>query len=649
MRFSVPLTALLIFTYGIAVLPAHADDSRLGAAADLVKQHVQQVMQEEKQYESYGQQISQQVATDSRSGNVQGKQAAKQHPWDPMGNLNSGLDYFLDSFFNLDARPINVMNWSQAWSCFEPKLLAYAKKGAPIVDAEGGGNEDLIAECRHKCINHVDQIPEERGSLIGAIKYKLIFGCLADPDPWGYTENGYEVVEYWFPEYQVSINNFGINRIRPETLSGTGGQFTRQALLSQKEGSEQQELQQLASAYPLSLQNYKPMPGREPPLKGQGVWGGYAFPDFEDKSYAHVIRTWLSTTMGDQRKKTDAGWEVDPEFSVYDALPKPRWEHDPVNVWTEHGMFDVLTSIPQFSWKVRPDLMQGLFGQQQPYMQAAKQPKPFWQSQGAMAYRVAKWGDSYAPLQKIVGVKGNADESIKEAVYRGGYELFPLVTNGSGFGTPTISAAAVFARRALYIAGANQQNGDQSGMIEKFFPQGAQMGRIMTYTINIEDKAREIDKMQLTSPKRPHDGTTFGGIPPMLSECFRSQNIPNLVNKDQKLEQWVNNNLSRKLPGYYSDIDFISPQGGDITFTYWNRRIGCFCDRCGKPFGSTPTNDGGDGDKLYDRPRQPICRYPLLPQMTAWSAWAREDTLDRCLANGLNEGFYDGTGLKDAV
>ncbi len=172
------------------------------------------------------------------------------------------------------------------------------------------------------------------------------------------------------------------------------------------------------------------------------------------------------------------------------------------------------------------------------------------------------------------------------------------------------------------------------------------MGRINTYTIDKRDKSREIDKLQLISPKRPKEGTVSGGSPPTVSECFRSQNIPNLTSKDPKLQKWVDENMPRKLVGYWSDIDYITPQGGAIVFTYWNRRIGCFCDRCGKPTGSSTLGKAGDGDQIYDKDRKEYCRYPLLKP---WSAWHREDTFKDCQSNGKNEGFYDGTGLKDKV
>ena len=349
-RFFTPVLTLLCSLLFSISAAAQETKSKLGDAEKLVKEHIEKVMGEEKRYESYGKEIAEKAKQDSKAGNAFGHQAAKKHPWDPTGNPLSQMDYFLDSFFSLDARVLNAFNWSAAWSCFEPKLLAKAMNGREIVRYEGPGNEDLVAECRFKCVNRRQHIPFDRGSLIGMFIYDAI-GCFNDPDPWGYTENGYEVVEYWFPEYQISINNFGINRIKPEQLSPSGGALTRTALLSAKKGQSESEIRnKLAEAYPLDMSKYKEMPNREDPYLGQGVWGGYAFPDFEDKAHAHVYRTWLSTTMGEKKKEIKDGWMVNPEDSVYDALPKRIREHDPVNMWTEYGMFDVLTSMPQMSY-----------------------------------------------------------------------------------------------------------------------------------------------------------------------------------------------------------------------------------------------------------------------------------------------------------
>ena len=635
--------ALMLFP-GLVV--AQQQKQSLGRAEEITKKHLEKVLQRFPQYEGYGEEIGKEIVKDGKAGNVMGQEAAKEHPWAMAGNMNSELDYYLDSFFNLDARPENATNWSQAWSCFEPKLLAKAKNGRTVVDVAGPDNGDLVAECRSKCINHVEQIPYERGSIIGAIMYRAL-GCGADPDPWGYLENGYEVVEYWFPEYQVSINNYGINRIRPETLSEGGQQFTRKALLAQKLGLPEQQIRQGADeSYPMDTSAAKLVEPRQDPFLGQGMSQEH----LEDKAYGHVVRTWLSTNMGDRKKNTSAGWEVDPEFSLYDALPRTREQHDAANIWTEYGMFDAITSIPHFSHRIRPDAMKALFGDKSPISEAAKKQKPFWQSQGAAAFRVQRWPDLFKPLQEKFEIQGDSKEVLKEVVYKGGHELFPLVTNVSGFGTPALSAGAVFARRTLYLAGARAPadlGGDESGEVASYFPQGEELGRIATYTINSENKALEIDKLQLISPKRMKDGSRYGGAPPMVSECFRSQNIPNLVNGDADLERWANRNLPSNLVGMYSDRDFFSEQGGDITFTYWNRRIGCFCDRCGAPTGSSAINDGGDGDKLYDKPRKEYCRYPLLPTMTPWSAWAKRDTFAECQRNGKNDKFYEGTGLKD--
>jgi hypothetical protein len=668
---------------------AYSQDKPLGKAEDLVKKHIDQVLGELPNFEeSYGKEISNKAVQDAVAGNVFGIEGPRKHPWADTGNSMSSMDWFLDSFFNLDARMMNAWNWSQAWSCFEPKLLAKSD-GITFVKYPGPDDPTLFAACRAKCpwydpkMTTPVSIPFSRYdpwplNMIGAAWYSLVFGCAPpDSDIWGYDQgsprnpgqgmgNGYEVVEYWFPEYQVEINNYGINRIRPEDLSGTGAQFTRQALLAAKEGIPESKIRSEAEkSYPFDLSQAELVQPRTDPYKGQGV-STSANVTQEDKSYAHIVRTWLSVTMGSKKLNTEAGWEVDPQNSLYDALPKKAEEHDPVNVWTEYGMFDVLTSIPHFSYRVRPDIMNALFGSPAPVTQKVVQDPPFYQNQGAAAYRVARWGDYFGVLQDNFKIQPNANAALKEAVYKGGYELFPLVTRNIGFGAPQISSAAVFARRSLYIAGAKspkEEGGDESGEIEKFFPQGAEKGRIITYTISRANKAQEIDKMQLISPKRPKAATTYGGIPPIVSECFRSQSIPNMVNPDQDLEKWAEGpvalggsggpstqgNLTRKLNGYFSDTDFLSQQGGSITFTYWNRRIGCFCDRCGLPTGSSSLDipgSKGDGDQLYDVPRMALCRYPLNPQMTPWSAWAKKDTFQECMKNGQFEP-YDGTGLRD--
>ena len=648
----------LLTNSAIAQAPGGAGQgSALGNSEGLVREHIEKVLEEAPEFtERYGRSVAERLVRDGRDGNLLGggEETPREHPWARSGNPMGPIVHRFDSFFNLAAEPENAMNWSQAWSCFEPKLLAKAHDGQKIVHVKGPGNEDLIAECRAKCISQIVHIPIPDQVFPGNLIYDFL-GCAVDTeDDWGYVRNGYEVAEFWFPEYQVEINNYGINRIQPQFLSPTGQQFTRQALIGQKQGIEQQIIQELgkSQSYPLTNTGDIKLPtNREDPFIGQGHWGGYASPDFQDKAYGHVIRTYLSTANEEKKVDTTAGWKVDKEKSVFGALPKRIAEHDPVNIWTEYGLFDVITSIPHMSSKIRPKVMKALFGDEAPYSQKAREKNPFYQSQGATAYRMQKWPNIYKPLERFK-IQGDSNDVLKEVVLKNGYETFPLVTNMSGFGTPALSTAAVFARRVFYLAGARSpvnRGGDASGLIESAFPQGAELGRIITYTINSQDKSREIDKMQLISPKRPKDGTAYGGFPPIVSECFRSQNIPNFTHHDKDLQKWAERNMPRKLVGYWSDVDFISAQGGAIVYTYWNRRIGCFCDRCGLPTGSSTIINGGDGDRLYDKPREEYCRYPIDQGMVAWSAYHKKESFEQCEKNGKNESFYDGRGLDDKV
>ena len=55
-----------------------------------------------------------------------------------------------------------------------------------------------------------------------------------------FPRNFWEVIEYWLPENQVSYNNYGINRLRPQDQSDFGQRMTRQSLLRQKKQYEEE-------------------------------------------------------------------------------------------------------------------------------------------------------------------------------------------------------------------------------------------------------------------------------------------------------------------------------------------------------------------------------------------------------------------------
>lgn len=579
---------ILIFSFLLSFLFSSQDvfaqaggggDQKLQPASDLVKEHLEKVKSQFQSHESYGRQVAQKI---------QG--GAKEHPWTEQGNPTSAWDWQFDSFLMKEMLPMNALNWNNIHGCFEFGLLghAYTSDGRDYVGTEPEG--------------------------LGCQLYCLVASLPTIHAPWFLNDNGSETAHYWFPEYEVYTNNYAINRLKPDEL----GQdlFRPQRLRSDKMQIDEEKKNAAGQTYKYDASSFQvPSYLQQKPYFGQGHSSNQTFADDEGKLYGHVARTHFSVTRSDEKIHTREGWEtpIGRIKSVLDSFPKKSNEHAPINIWTEYQMWDLFTSIPHFSTRIYGNqgkkFMNALNGgRTDKIKQASAEESPFWKNTGAMAYRVKTWPNTFRPLQNLYQINGGED-LLKEIVYKGGHELYPLVTKVPDFGSPTLSTAAIIARRTLYLAGENQT-------MKPYFPKNVPDPRIAQYTINSQRKELEIDKMQLIFPRQAGNLKT--------SECFRSQSIPNLTNSDKSLNQWRDQNMPSDLTKFALDPALWSIQGGDSTFGYWNRRISCHCRFVGITTASFTMNDG---DNLYDRPKIPLCTYPLG---YTFSAWAGKDTYPYC-------------------
>lgn len=608
------LLATLVLGFARA---ATADPFPTSAAR--VRQHLSAVIELEPVLEERIRGLAEQAREDAlaKTYSVGGRQiqGADQHPW-IKANPQLGADpqwstanYVADSVRAVDKQK----NLTQNWSCFEPQLSAFGWwfSGPQLVAAPGLEAEALA--CKLYC--H-DTRPAP---------YEFWF-----PHPTGFRDNpeephqldpednGFELIQFWWPEHEVAVNNYATHRLNPlEPLiqpDQKGVLFTRQRLLAEKrQGPEEAEKRLLAQAYPLDKQPNFPQGFRQDPDFGQGLWSGIATPDTEEKWYAHSYRSWVAINLADRAPNSWRGW-LHEQRSIYDALPPKRTVKDPLHTFTEWGVMDVITSIPQLSYLIDARSQRGmtaLYGAPKRISQAAAQKNAFWRTQGAASYRAARWSDWYGDLQSAVGIQPSRNPVLDEFVYRGGSELLPAVTNLSGFGMPALHASAIVARRAIYL------NGSRS--MVPYFPTG-EKARMNEYTVSIDDLSMEVDKLQLIWP------LLAGSFP---SECFRSQRIPNFTEQSQ--DEWVAANLPSWLVGYAKE-DF-----GDTAYMYHNKRFVCTCRIEGRVHGAEPLEfvpDGlgpgrGTGDRPYGRVEKSLCTYFEGQVPSAWAGADRPKCLTR--------------------
>ena len=575
---NIKLSCLSVFLFG-AILTAEAQPSssstlpgqqRLARTSEKVSKHIKTILGELDGAERKVKPVLEQARTDATAEkyqvNGQTIEGPERHPWlkaSPKSGANPNWlnDYLKDSFQMLDGQK----NVTQLWSCFEPQLIA--KGWWPQTFEDGSKDKfhpasiDLALTCKFSC----PDIP-------------LI-------------DNGYEVIQYWWPEHQVAVNNYGRSRVHPLIGGQTGAPYTRAALIAAKRSAPETLIKQsLKQNYPLPIELLKE-PSREDPFIGQGMWGGTGL-DTEERNFAHVYRTLYAQALSNRKPNSFLGWNVQPR-SIYDSFAPPTSAKPITNTWTEYGAVEALSSVSSLSYFLGSRgqrSMNALYGANGEASEIAREDKPRWQRKGAAAYRIARWKNDFDELKEPFELNEDQNAVLREIVYKGGNELFPLALTLEGQGTPALAANAIFARRAFYLAGTRD--------IVPYLP-GGEKSRMNEYTNSATEPGTEVDKMQLIYP-------TKTGFP---SECFRSQRIPNLT--DQTQDAWVKANIPHDLLGY------VKQDYGDVAFAYWNKRVACTCRYAGIPHGAWAMDfpsDGfgpgrGTGDRPYGKIEKSLCTY----------------------------------------
>ena len=600
-------------------------------AAQKTKQHIEKIMGKYKGAESRAKGIAERAVQDSKAKTytVGGRsiQGAREHPWksNDGNNPSSEVDYIRDSLDIQDGKRFP----RQLYSCWEPQLNAYGwwnQNGnrGPYLRAAPGLFLEALA-CKLSCPDVNPYFwqwplsPPWKDPISPPSTYTM------------HDDNGFELIQYWWPEHVAYTTNYGINPLDPTQQSAKGARYGRSSLL----GAEQDPERQTKDAY---KQNYKIdelkqveklESIRQEPFKGQTSWYGFSAAAIEstDDLEVHGARTRVAYRTADQRPDGIDGWIRAKEKSIYDSFPPRSSEKDIINAWTESGKWSVLSHIPQTSYEAGARgqrAMNALFGPKEEMIKAAKKKQPFWKTQGAAAYRAQKWPE-YQGLTKLFEIKGTSSRILQEVVYKGGHELFPLTTNISGFTTPLMTSNIIIARRGFYMMGTKD--------LLSYHTDG-EKGRMNEYTINVIDPSREVDKMQRKDHWR---------VQPVPSECFRTQ--IGAANFDQiQKDPWLMTNLPSDNDRYtMDDYDYKS-------FIYWNKRFVCTCRIEGHPHGAfvmekIPDGLGpgrGSGDRPYGKIEPKLCSYQINKAPSAFMGADAEPCVD-------SPGISVYRGLEDQV
>ena len=638
-------TKIILFLLFL-VQQAHADS--LNDIEKRIKAHNEKILPKLKQKEEAVKAMVQKERQnwESKDYNVDGKtyKAAEEHPWiksgSPRGvNPNSTNDYKADSKNAWDT-PGNL---TETWSCFQPQLVAYGDCQHKIKSVTWDtADPTLTAACWAHCCTEEFVAYVLWLLLLNPLEHDGILGGGGDY----YRNEGrshdeyYEVVQYWYPENEADINNYGRMRVNPMQLTGEQkSKFLRDTLVQDKINPEKNNPDNITKEIDegLPTDKYKVKDAADPnwrkdPFKGQyEAREGSA--DSIDHYVAHVYRTHISSQLGDDKPNTKSGYAREKKSWFDAAEPDTKTKYQ-LNIWTEYDYFDFLSTVDSGSFSIRGDeknrsqkFMQGLLQERKNWIKRAGEKNPSYQNKGEVAYRVAKW-NQFEPLKNLAKIQDDNNNDLKEVVYFNGLTLYPLSFTYEGNMIPELSLRSISARKAFEISG-NEK------LSEKF--PGKAKSRSNKFTILNSDKSKEVDKVQRVYPLNP-DGKT--------QECYRSQKIPNHLQQTE--DTWTEKQFPHDLMGYVKQ-DFH-----DSAHIYWNKRLACTCKWDGPSggFGSQELGwvpDGlgpgrGTGDRIYGKFENVLCTYRegQLP-----SAWAGEDT-KQCDKPGFGQTkIYQG--LKDDV
>ncbi len=542
---------------------------------------------------------------DSKSYTVNGQrvQGAQEHPWlrngTPRGvNPNHRSDYRADSKNAWDT----LNNLEQTWSCFEPQLVAYGDCEQRVRGSTWDTADPLLSNtCRQYCCaqEQVAYLTWLRLRPLAPESDVLIGG---GGDFWRNrgrnNDEYYEVIQFWYPENEVSINNYGRMRNNPAALTGVNqASFLRDTLVRNKTSADRQITQELDRN--IGATNNRTSDNiekdfRQDPFTGQAQSG-----EDIDHFAAHVYRTHLSSQLGDNMLSgldRRRGFDRDRR-SIYSALEPSTNEKYQLNIWTEYDYFDYLTSVDSASFSIRGDeanrsqrFMNALYGRSGNWIDQAEDGPQ--QNLGQAAYRAGRW-NQFRELTDIAEINGRSGGVLEEIVYFGGSSLYPLSLTFDNAHLSEAHKRAIAARRGFEIGG--------NEVLARRFP-GNQRSRMNTFTINGLVKSLEVDKIQRIYPLNQN-----GEAP----ECYRSQKIPN--NLQQTENQWAREQFPTDLMGD------VSEDNSDSAYIYWNKRVACTCKRDGPLFGRGAVamnfpfdiygGGRGDGDRVYGKLERTLCTY----------------------------------------
>ncbi|MCB0360273.1 MAG: hypothetical protein KDD44_11580, partial [Bdellovibrionales bacterium] len=367
---------------------------------------------------------SQDIGLDAGAFPLTSAGAVKKHPW--YGGRNpqeSDKEWRQESKYIMGQKPKSLKRFMQ---CFEPRLVAST---CPYCQPSTLTDEDC------------DEV-----------------------------DNSGFIWEYWWPEYVIETNNFGITSFNP-VIVGKNNYLQK---LYNKHANQFAKLvdTQVESLTGVTAAS-SAIPGdlRKQPHLGNTHFAGLLPWDNETFLEAHVYRTNVAWAVSKKRPKGKGFWgtrgvmidgiceQIDFWYNgykkgnhecFYDTTPQKT---SPIGGFTEHIDYSPFWRFPELSKLLDPQKYQ------------ASRPNgladgSYWQERSCASYRAAAWPGKYGDLQAAVGIHANSDPTLRDICYRGGGQLYPVV-GVMETAMPELVMSAYLARRAIELLARRKKKAGQ--------------------------------------------------------------------------------------------------------------------------------------------------------------------------------------------
>lgn len=401
-------------------------------------------------------------------------------------------------------------------------------------------------------------------------------------------DNTGDIWEYWWPEWEIEINAWGIVALNPIVV---GDDDLLQKALKEYEKKYRPKAEKYmqdvwgADASQAAI----PKGLRKAPHIGNSQFAGLLPGDQTYVEEAHVYRTNVAQAVSELRPRGDGIWDFryeqingkcvpisffyngyvkGHERCFYDSTPQKT---KTIIGLTEEAKHEIYWRLPEFSALLDEK-------KYQVSVPMSLADTGYWRKNSCASYRSEKWEDVYGDLQSAVGIIGNTDSALSDICYYGGGSLYPATGTLMGHFSE-LPSAAYLARRAIEVLAHLKKK----------------QGKGVPHFADKKRGKDSVDKLQRVFPEP--------------TRCFQMQEI------DERNEVLF--------PKDGVSVDDL----GSKRYVYWNKRQACTCQYRGVVSPKEDENNQlGWGCQIYPKDKPKIGDGDeKKSKLNSWLGWSKSD------------------------